>query len=291
MTYQITRTNGSQYSQGLIPDSKIINVLDKNSSYLSLIGKLSADYGEDQSNNFFHLVENFANEKFPSDPVVGMLCFRIDSDYNGLYMCVNETSDVESERWKKILSINFDDSGVHQAGDIYYNKEEKKFYVYDDTVGDNGGWVLIGPQNFYNKENISTILESTSDITSSNIQIDIQEESANLVTIKAVAKEKMDKGSNPEFGIRNPETASWIIRLLVESHKLSNGANEVIIVGQPNYETIGKTSGQALNWVIEPTIFDNRLMITVSGVGTDNPLVTPEMDWVEWELDIEIVKV
>ena len=29
MTYQITRTNGSQYSQGLIPDSKIINVLDK----------------------------------------------------------------------------------------------------------------------------------------------------------------------------------------------------------------------------------------------------------------------
>ena len=280
MTYQITRTNGSQYSQGLIPDSKIINVLDKNSSYLSLIGKLSADYGEDQSNNFFHLVENFANEKFPSDPVVGMLCFRIDSDYNGLYMCVNETSDVESERWKKILSINFDDSGAHQAGDIYY-----------DTVGDNGGWVLIGPQNFYNKENISTILESTSDITSSNIQIDIQEESANLVTIKAVAKEKMDKGSNPEFGIRNPETASWIIRLLVESHKLSNGANEVIIVGQPNYETIGKTSGQALNWVIEPTIFDNRLMITVSGVGTDNPLVTPEMDWVEWELDIEIVKV
>ena len=52
-----------------------------------------------------------------------------------------------------------------------------------------------------------------------------------------------------------------------------------------------KTSGQALNWVIEPTIFDNRLMITVFGVGTDNPLVTPEMDWVEWELDIEIVKV
>lgn len=34
MTYQITRTNGSQYSQGLIPDSKIINVLDKNSAYL-----------------------------------------------------------------------------------------------------------------------------------------------------------------------------------------------------------------------------------------------------------------
>ena len=98
----------------------------------------------------------------------------------------------------------------------------------------------MAQQNFYNKENISTILESTSDITSSNIQIDIQEESANLVTIKAVAKEKMDKGSNPEFGIRNPETASWIIRLLVESHKLSNGANEVIIVGQPNYETIGK---------------------------------------------------
>lgn len=54
-----------------------------------------------------------------------MLCFRLDSDYNGMYMCVNETSDIEDERWKKILSINFTDTGSHQAGDIYYNKEEK----------------------------------------------------------------------------------------------------------------------------------------------------------------------
>lgn len=291
MAYQITRTNGSQYSSGYIPENKIINCLDENSSYLSLIGKLSADYGEDQSNNFFHLVENFANERFPTNPVVGMLCFRTDSDYNGLYMCINETTENEDERWKKILSINFVDTGANQAGDIWYDKENKKFYVYDDTVGETGGWVLIGPVNYYNKETISTILDSTVDVTSSNIQIDIQAETANLVTIKAVAREKMDNTSNPEFGLRNPEAASWIVRLMVESHRLSSGADEVQIIGQPNFETIARTSGQALNWTIVPTIFDNRLMITVSGVGTDNPLVTPEMDWVEWELDIEIVKV
>lgn len=291
MTYQITRTNGSQYSEGTIPDNKIINVLDETSSYLSLIGKLSADYGEDQSNNFFHLVENFANEKFPSNPVNGMICFRTDSDYNGLYMCIDETASLESARWKKILSINFDNNGAHQAGDIYYDKENKKFYVFDDTIGDNGDWVLIGPQNYYNKQYISTILNSSSDIQSANIQIDIDEGTSNLVTIKAVAKEKMNKDTHPEYGIRTPECASWIVRLLVDSYTASNGEKIVVIIGQPNYELIGRTSGQALNWTIEPEIFDKKLKITVTGVGTDNPLVTPEMDSVAWELDIEIVKV
>ena len=96
---------------------------------------------------------------------------------------------------------------------------------------------------------------------------------------------------NPEYGVRKPESAAWIYKMLVNSYTNEN-ANQVIeIVGNPNYELIGRTSGEALNWTVNPQIYNNYLRIRVNGVGTTSPVITSEMDSVEWEIDVEIIKV
>ena len=63
MTYNITKTNGT------IVKELGENIIDFDTiSYIGLIGKLSPNYGETQSNNFIHLAENFANATAPENP-------------------------------------------------------------------------------------------------------------------------------------------------------------------------------------------------------------------------------
>ena len=64
------------------------------------------------------------------------------------------------------------------------------------------------------------------------------------------------------------------------------------IIGNPNFELIGRTNGNALNWTIETNIdTNNDLVFTAFGVGTENNSIMPEDDKILWEFDIDIVKV
>lgn len=279
MSYSIKRTNKRELVE--LKENEVLNGVISN---LALIGKLTPDYGSYQSENFVHLAENFASEVFPETPILGQLFYYTQD--NCLYVCVDE----QFKKWTKLLSIRFEQQSNPQLGDIYYSTEDKKLYVYDNTVGDYGDYVLIGPENFKNKRTDATVLESNRDIKSAYYSFDIEEGTASLITIKVVACEKMDKATHPEYGIRTPECASWVYKLLAQSYTLENGLTKVEIIGDPNYELIGRTSGEALNWKVTPSVFDNRIQIAVEGIGTNNSLVTPDMDKVEWEIDIEIVK-
>ena len=282
MSYNIKKTNGEPlFGEMGLPENQV----DINKTPLALVGKLTPDYGNYQSENFVHLLENFACDVFPTNPLKGQLAYSTKDDC--LYVCVNE----KLGEWTKILSIRFEQQSNPQPGDMYYDIESKKLYVYDETVGDYGDWVLIGPSNFKNKKTDATVLETDRDIKTASYSINFDAETSNLVTLKVVACEKMDKDLHPNYGARNPECASWIFKMLVQTYKLSSGAMETVIVGEPNYELIGRTSGEALNWQVKPVIYENMLQINVSGVGDDNQLITPDMDRVDWEIDIEIVKV
>lgn len=282
MSYNIKKTNGEPlFGEMGLPENQV----DINKTPLALVGKLTPDYGNYQSENFVHLLENFACDVFPVNPLRGQLAYNTSN--NCLYVCVDD----KLGEWTKILSIRFEQQSNPQPGDMYYDIESKKLYVYDETVGDYGDWVLIGPSNFKNKKTDATVLETDRDIKTASYSINFDAETSNLVTLKVVACEKMDKDLHPNYGARNPECASWIFKMLVQTYKLSSGAMETVIVGEPNYELIGRTSGEALNWQVKPVIYENMLQINVSGVGDDNQLITPDMDRVDWEIDIEIVKV
>lgn len=282
MSYNIKKTNGEPlFGEAGLPENEV----NTTKTPVALIGKLTPDYGNYQSENFVHITENFANDVFPENPLKGQLAYNTSDDC--IYVCVDDIL----KTWAKMLSIRFEQHSKPQTGDMYYNIDDKKLYIYDETVGEYGDYVLIGPTNFKNKKTDSTVLESDRDIKSSFYNIEIEPGTTNLVTLKIVAREKMDSATNPEYGIRVPECSAWVYKMLVHSYMLDTGASKTVMVDDPNFELIGRTNGQALNWTVEPSIFDNMLQIKVEGVGTKNPLITPEMDRVDWEIDIEIVKV
>lgn len=271
MTYNITKTNGTRIKElgENIIDFDVV-------SSIGLIGKLSPNYGETQSNNFIHLAENFANASAPTNPLVGMIYFNtLDKS---LYMCTDEIQ----KSWTKLVSMKFEQSKNPQIGDMYYDKELKQLFVYDDSIEPTGEWVLIGPDNFLNKKKYSKKLITSSNMSESNYEISFDKNTSNLVTIKIVANEKISEKSN-NYGHKEPESSAWIYKMLVNSYLTVNG-DSVKIVGSPSYELIGQTDN-ATTWLVNCQIKDNRLLITTNGAVAD------KLSSINWEIDIEVLKV
>ena len=69
MSYNIKKTNGTTLPS--VPENEIIT----NAAPVALIGRGSTEYGEHHSNNFVHMLENFAHNVPPATPLEGMLWF------------------------------------------------------------------------------------------------------------------------------------------------------------------------------------------------------------------------
>jgi hypothetical protein len=80
MAYYVNKTDGTAI---LVLDG----TKDTTSTSLTLIGKLSSNYGEVQNENFVHLLENFALSISPAYPIAGQLWYDTSTDniksYNG----------------------------------------------------------------------------------------------------------------------------------------------------------------------------------------------------------------
>lgn len=271
MAYNITKTNGVKLKE--LEE----NVIDFDTlSKIGLIGKLSPNYGETQSNNFVHLAENFANNTAPETPLLGMVYFNTND--KSLYMCTDEVQ----KKWTKLASIKFEPTKDPQNGDMYYDVDQHQLFVYDGTIKPYGEWVLIGPDNYTNKRKYSTVLTTSSNMYESNYEVNFDSKTSNLITVKIVASEKISEKST-SYGRKVPECSAWIYKMLVNSYVTTDG-DVVKIVGSPTYEIIGQTNG-ATKWSINPTIVDNRLLISVVGKVDD------VLSSINWEIDVEVLKV
>ena len=290
MSYNITKTNGDPlYTDGL-PENTTDSIIYKevnpdtnelNGGGLVMIGKLIPDYGTYQSNNFVHLAENFANDARPDNPLKGMIWYNTEEGC--LYVCDND----ETHHWTKLLSVIFNKDEVSNpaAGDLYYDEEEKKLYIFDATKDD---WIAIGPANYYGKQTDTAILETSALAPSMSYKIKgIENNSSNLVTIKAVAKENVIRTESGRPNV--PETAAWIIRFLINSYDAGGSYYAKRFVGDYNVETIAKTSNAATGWNVYPVIENNELWVYTVGTSYQGTTEqnTPK---ISWQLDIEIVK-
>jgi hypothetical protein len=88
MTYFVNKTDGTAI---VIPDG----TKDTSSTSLTLLGKLSSNYGEDQNENFVRLLENFAFAISPSNPVTGQLWY---DSANSVLKVYNATTSA----WKSV---------------------------------------------------------------------------------------------------------------------------------------------------------------------------------------------
>ena len=283
MSYNITQSNGEQfYGEAGLPenttDAIVFNNEDDKNGGLIMIGKLTPEYGVDQSNNFLRLLEHFASRYVPNEPVVGMLYYK--KDEQSLYICTNKYTNT----WTKLLSIKIGSETPESAvnGDLWYNDEENKLFIYDESIKkEEDRYVLIGPSNYQHKEEPSYVTETynAAGHSSSQTEININNGTVNMVTARIVASEKSNVFTE------NVECASWICRGIVESKKLANETYQLNIIGNPNYELVSKTTDKALSWDVSMDIINNKLIVTTLGTTEQNE------NTISWEIDVEIIKV
>jgi len=147
--YTILRTNGSKFID--INDGAI----DQTSSDITLIGKNTSGYGLYINDNFFHLLENFANSTQPTQPQTGQLWFDTSENrlkvYDGITFKVSggtivsntppsslTTGDIWLDNKRQQMYFN-DGNSTKLAGPIYTADQGQSGFVVGDIVDVNSG--------------------------------------------------------------------------------------------------------------------------------------------------------
>lgn len=127
MAYTINRSDGTAIVT--VSDGQI----DQNATDITLIGKNFSGFGEYLNENFVKILENFANQSQPGQPLTGQLWYDITESrikvYTGSEWKAVGTSALASSR---PLDLS--------TGDFWFNVVDRQLFFYDGTTD-----YLIGP--------------------------------------------------------------------------------------------------------------------------------------------------
>ena len=153
MAYQINKTDGTLLTE--IVDSAI----DQTATDITLIGKNVSGYGEFINENFVKLLENFASETQPPNPITGQIWF--DTAENRLKVYDGGSFKIGSG---PIVSGTAPSSMVQ--GDLWIDSAENQLYFYDGTDMQLAGPLykdsqgISGPQveTIYDTNNVARVI-------------------------------------------------------------------------------------------------------------------------------------
>jgi hypothetical protein len=134
MTYKI-RTHSGTIEVGTIIDG----TYDDTTTSLVLVGRNYANYGQIMLDNTIKLLENFAYEISPSNPLSGQLWWSTGDTRLRVYT---------GSQWKIISSATAQNEAPSTtiAGDIWWDTDDEQCYIYNGTSPYNlAGWILVGP--------------------------------------------------------------------------------------------------------------------------------------------------
>ena len=193
--------------------------LDKTTS-VTLVGKNYNGYGNVISDNFLHLLENFANSEPPGispgrigPPVVGQLWF--DTSTTQLKIKTNDG-------WIPTSGVTKSSTSPENktAGDLWVDTTHQQLFVYSGTR-----WLLVGPQ--FNSGSVSgVVVESL--IASDNATREVVAIKNNSVSIMIVneSDDFTPKSAIPGFQtVKRGVTISDVYRIsgtITNSDKLNN---------------------------------------------------------------------
>jgi len=162
MSYQVTFTETTN------PAKPALTVADQtlnSQTSLTFVGKNYAGYAPVVANNFLHLLENFANNTAPENPIEGQLWYDNTSGVNLLKV-------FDGAIWTAAGSIKKAGSAPLAAnsnpGDLWVNTTTSQLYVFSGS-----NWLLIGPQ-FSSGSLTGTVVDTiidTSNVTHSVISL------------------------------------------------------------------------------------------------------------------------
>lgn len=274
--YNISNTDGTK---NYIVGENSTNV----DTPVTLVGYGLPNYGDEQNTNFIKLLENFASQTPPTNPVVGQFWYNKKED--GTYeMNICTFSDGSTIKWEKLAQINVNNVAPIGSvnGDLWYDFSTHEFKVYDENLNGEGkgAWNVIGPSDIIHtyKSSESQIIDqktgsqqTTYTLPSSLFTVDIENEgddvpsgSLNLVELKIVAKEV---SSTYEPDVRS---CAWIYKFLIRAIKTSETTYSIELVGSPTYELIAKTSNTDWDAYIQQIGSNIHIIIQDNSISYSN---------------------
>ena len=133
MSYQV------KFTETTNPAKPTITVRDQTrdlSTSLTFVGKNYAGYAQDIAENFLHLLENFAKNTAPANPVEGQLWYDNSADVNALKV-YDGTQWVSAGAIKKSATA----PGTALQGDLWADTNNQQLHIYSGSA-----WLLVGPQ-------------------------------------------------------------------------------------------------------------------------------------------------
>jgi microcystin-dependent protein len=133
MSYQV------KFTETTNPAKPTITVQDQtlnSSTSLTFVGKNYSGYAPIMAENFLHLLENFAKNTAPNNPVQGQLWYDNSADVNLLKI-------YDGTRWTSAGSIKKSTTQPASAlaGDLWADTTNQQLYLYSGS-----NWLLVGPQ-------------------------------------------------------------------------------------------------------------------------------------------------
>jgi len=183
MAYQISYTDS--VNKGAITVSD--NTLNTETT-LSLPGRFTTAYGQAISENFLHLLENFASASAPERPVEGQLWYDNTSG-------VDQLKIYDGTQWQAAAGLKKASSepSVSQssAGDLWVNTGSQQLYLFTGST-----WVLVGPE-FTDGLLTGTIPQNivgSDNVTYSVLSIKIKDKTAFIVSDSAFTPKTVIEG-------------------------------------------------------------------------------------------------
>ena len=162
MSYQVTFTETTNPAK---PSLTVADQTLNSQSSLTFVGKNYAGYAPVVANNFLHLLENFANNNAPANPIEGQLWYDNTSGVSLLKV-------FDGTIWTAAGSVkkagNAPLAANSNPGDLWVNTTTAQLYVFSGS-----NWLLVGPQ-FSSGSLTGTVVDTivdTSNVTHSVISL------------------------------------------------------------------------------------------------------------------------
>ena len=174
MAYAISYTDSVNKGTITVSDSTL-----NTETSLSLPGRYTTAYGQAISENFLHLLENFASSTAPQRPVEGQLWYDTSTGVDQLKL-------YDGTIWQAAAGLkkaNSEPSVANSsAGDLWVNTGAQQLYLFTGST-----WILVGPEftDGLLTGTKSEVLVGTDNLSYSVLSIKIQDKTAFIISDRA----------------------------------------------------------------------------------------------------------
>lgn len=286
--YNVIYSDGTQVIEGGLP----ANTKKETVIPIVLIGKDLPEYGEAQNNNFVWILEHFAKNVPPTQPVVGM-CWYDKSD-SRLKNFTNGGDGTAGDliKWRPIAYLNNKEPADPVPGELWWDTSKKTLFVCHRTsTSEEDQKIPIGPIDVDTSGSKSTTPTYTytkngDDSGKGEVMVlsdeDLEYGKTYSIVLSIIAKEI----GSTELALKQGATIvqSWRVKLLLNTYysDATLSTPNVSIVGEPSVEIIAQSATTA--WTIEPFINANSLKVRLFGA----PLTATNR--VRWIINANYIK-